>query len=380
MAKRAAPGEGRPYQRSQDGRWVVAVPVQAADGRRRRRFLYGWSRAEVLGKLDELRAATRMGMAPPDHRLTVGRHLSGWLEAVRPTVRPSTWVSYEGHVRMHLAELHPIAMTRLAPNDVRRLRTHLLAAHLAPRSVGYTMTVLRMALRQAVRDGLIPRNVAELVPAPRIERAEMQTFTPDEARRFLAATADDPHAALWAILIGLGLRLGEGLGLRWSDVDLAGGSVSIARSLRPTPKAFRDGGPRLELVEPKTPQGWRTIALPGFALEALLRHRASSKDLQAPVNLRGLVFTTPRGTPLDPRNVNRRFGAILEEAALPRIRLHDLRHTAASLMLARGYTLEDVKRVFGHASIVQTSNSYGHLVEGRSREIADGMQAILGGS
>lgn len=129
-------------------------------------------------------------------------------------------------------------------------------------------------------------------------------------------------------------------------------------------------------MEPKSASGFRTIALPAFVADALARHldRTSSR----PRSLVGYVFTTPKGTPLDPRNVSREFERFLRSNGLPRMRTHDLRHAAASLMLSRGYTLEDVKRVLGHSTITQTSNTYAHLVEGRSREIADGMDALFG--
>jgi integrase len=129
-------------------------------------------------------------------------------------------------------------------------------------------------------------------------------------------------------------------------------------------------------VEPKTDASRRTLALPVFVLRAL--HAQRDRQATLPRNFLGLVFTTPRGTPLDARNVSREFASDCEKAGLPHMRLHDLRHTAASMMLGQGSTLDDVKRVMGHASIALTSDTYGHLVEGRSREVADGMDRLLG--
>jgi integrase len=135
-------------------------------------------------------------------------------------------------------------------------------------------------------------------------------------------------------------------------------------------------GTRLQRVEPKSASGFRTIGLPAFVADALARHVSAMSS--RPRSLVGYIFTTPKGTPLDPRNVSREFDRLLGSSGLPKMRIHDLRHASASLMLSRGHTLEDVKRVLGHATITQTSNTYGHLVEGRSREIADGMDALFG--
>lgn len=375
MTKRASPGEGRPFQRSQDGRWVVVV--RDLDGHRK--SLYAWSRAAVLERRDDYRAAVRMGLTPPPARFTVGHHLADWLADRRGKVRPSTWIFYELHVRMHLASIARIPLTRLTPNDVRRLVREREAEGCAPATIAHTLVVLRMALRQAVGDGLIPRNVADRVAGPKVRRAEMQILTAAEARLLIAAAQADPLGALWVLFVGTGIRLGEGLGLRWSDVDLVAGEASIARGQRAIDRRIREpGAPRLQLVEPKTDESRRMLSLPAFVVEALVRHRGLMAT--RPANVAGTVFTSPRGTMLDPRNVSRAWGTFRAEAGLPAIRIHDLRHTAASIALAEGLTLEDVKQMLGHANISLTSDTYGHLVRDRKREVASRMQRAMGGA
>jgi integrase len=372
-SRRASYGEGSVYQRESDGKWVAVVLDEG-----KRRTIYGATRNEVLAKREALRAALHFGEPAPDLRLTVGEHLIAWLESKRPpNVRPATWISYEAQVNLHLAPLHRIALAKLTPNDVRNLVRRLLDEGLSPRSAGYALVILRMALRQAVADRLIGRNVATYVDLPRREQVEIQPLSPLQARQLVAAAREDRRGVLWILLLGTGLRLGEALGLRWADIDLEDGKISVRGSLRPQPLKLRGSDPRLALVETKTAASRRTIAGPAFVLAALRQHQARSAEI--PANVMNLVFTTPRGTPIDPRNANRQFGEFLRRNELPQIRVHDLRHTAASLLLAQGFSLEDVKRYLGHSSIVQTSNTYGHLVAGRSAEVAAGMdRAVIG--
>jgi integrase len=371
--KKAQYGQGSVYQRG-DGMWVAVALVP---GQSPRRF-YGSSPETAADRRADYLARHRLGLPTEETKLTLGRHLAGWLDSKRPpAVRPSTWIHYELHVR-NLAPLAGITLARLTPNDIRQHMRFLLDDGLSPSSVGHSLTVLRMALGQAVADGLITRNVATLVEPPRVERREMATLSPLQARRFLAAAKDHPLGALWTLLLLMGLRLGEATGIRWADVDLAEGTLSVTGAIRPIDRRIRKPGEkRLARVEPKTAAGWRTLALPSMALTALIAHRDATADSKAR-SVAGYVFTTPRGTPLDPRNVSRLYHAFMEANGLPAIRIHDLRHTAASLMLASGASLDDVKRYLGHASITETSDLYGHLVEGRSAEVASGIERAIG--
>lgn len=299
-------------------------------------------------------AAIRSGLRVTSPTLTVGEHLASWLEWQRSRVRPSTWVSHEGHVRLHLRSVAGLSLLRLAPSDVRRLILRLRSEGLSSTTVRSVVITLRMALRQAVDDGLVPRNVARSVELPEPDRTEGRSLTIPQARRLLAHLEGHPLRPLVVVALATGLRQGELLGLRWSDVDLGAGQLAVSSALRPIPPAFRaEGDPRLQRVEPKTDHGYRAVPLPPFAVEALTAHRDALAT--APVqSIEDLVFPSTRGTPLDGRNVTRRLQDELRAAGLPVLRFHDLRHTTASLLHAMGVPRDDVTAILGHGSAAMT--------------------------
>lgn len=251
-----------------------------------------------------------------------------------------------------------------------------LQAGLSPRTVQYLHAILRRSLGLATKWGLVARNVALLVDSPRVKRSEIRPLTPEQARQFLQMAKGDRLGALYSVAIALGLRQGEALGLRWDDVDMQQGWVQVRMALQRV-----DG--KLQLVEPKTEKSRRTIEMPDVVRDALREHRI--RQLQERLlagqtwQEHGLVFTTTIGTPLDARNVVRHFHGLLETAGLPRMRFHDLRHTAASLLLAQGLELRVVQEVLGHSQISLTANLYAHVMPVLMKEAAAKMDAVLRG-
>jgi integrase len=241
---------------------------------------------------------------------------------------------------------------RVVPDDVRRLTRRLIADGLSPTTVRYSLTVLRMALKQAVDDGLIARNVAAAVQAPKVVRQGVGSMSIADARRMLEAAVDDPLGALWISGLVTGLRQGELLGLRWSDVDLDAGIVRVTGGLRPIPLEFREGGPRLQRVGTKTGKS-RVSVLPPFAVDRLtaLRDAAAGQQLR---NLEGYVFTTPRGTPLDGRNVYREWHRFLADNGLPELCFHDLRRSTGTVLRALGVSIDDIRQIYGHVDDAQS--------------------------
>lgn len=311
--------------------------------------------------------------------LTVGAFLESWLtEVARVTVRPRTYASYRYIVGYHLIPgLGDLPLAALSPSDVQGFLNGKAATGLAPRTVGYLRGVLRGALAHAERTDLVTRNVARLARPPRIPRRRVSPLSVEQVRTFLAAIRGDRLEALYLVALGVGLRQGEILGLRWSDVDLAGGTLTVRHAL-----ARIEG--RLVLVEPKSATSRRIVPLPGFVRDGLVAHRArqGAEPLRlspAPKDPFGdLVFVSSRGTPLDGISVTRRFQRILAGAGLPHQRFHDLRHACATLLLSQGVPARVVMETLGHSEISLTLNTYSHVMPSVGREAAERMDQLLG--
>jgi len=359
-----------------DGRWHGRLSVGNRGGRRLRRSVYGSTRTETLRRLHELRRELERGQPITPPRLTVEQFLTRWLnDTVALAVRPATLVSYRGHCRNHLIPpFGTIPLSDLTPEQVQRLLNDKLAAGLAPRTVRQTLMVLRAALGHAVRRGLVARNPARVVTAPRIPDTKPAGITPNEAHRILAAVQVDRLGALYALGLGTGLRLGEALGLGWDDLDLAAGHLTVRRALQ------RVHG-RLVLVEPKTRRSRRTIVLPATISAELRRHRVRQMEERLRAGTRwhetGLTFTSLVGTPLDAAAVTKRLKRLLVNAGLPPTTFHGLRHAAASLLLAQGVNPRMVMELLGHADIAMTLGTYSHLTAPVRNEAADRMDLAL---
>jgi integrase len=234
--------------------------------------------------------------------------------------------------------------------------------------------VLRRALNHALARGQVQRNVATLIEPPRRAQPEVRPLTPEQAAAFLSAARGDRLEARFGVALAHGLRQGELLGLRWDDLDLAAETRRVERQLQRIDGAFR-------LVGLKTRQSRRTIAIPATLVAQLCEHRVRQEAERAAAGAQwvesGLVFPSTIGTPLDPRNLTRRYKALLARTGLPDLRFHDLRHTCASLLLARGVPARAVMATQGRSHLSLTLNVYAHLFPGDQRQAADAMEGLL---
>ena len=377
MSRKRGNGEGSIYRRK-DGRWVGQYTVYTAKGPKYR-YIYGKTRAAVAEKLAKAIAARGSGLVFDAGYLTVGEYLDFWLaDSLNGTVRASTCERHEIKVRVHFnPALGSVRLKGLTPAHVRGLHREKLDSGLAPATVRKIHSTLHKAFSQAVSDGLIPRNAAD-VKAPRPAPEEMRPLSEGEARTFLEAarTSGDRFEPLYVLAITTGLRRGELLGLRWDDVDLERGMLRVGRSLG------REGG-RLKLGETKNRRGRRQVNLTLRTVNALKAHR--KRQLEERMRLvgtyedRGLVFSTSVGTPVDPDNlVKCSFKPLLEKAGLPEIRFHDLRHTCATLLLGRSVHPKIVQELLGHATIAMTLDTYSHYLPSMGSQAAGAMGDALG--
>ena len=380
-----ANGEGSIYQSGD--RWVGAVDLGQVGGERRRRRVTAATQAEVLAKLRKLQADVDRGLHDVDSNSTVAVWLTTWLDThVAERVdagqlRPSTRVSYRSHVTRYLIpHLGRVKVGKLAPQHVRQLHRALKDAGLAPATIGRVHATLRKSLSDAMGDELVLRNVCKVVPAPNATRPEVQPLTLGQSRDLLAAIHGRRNEAAYVLMLTVGLRLGEVLGLRWSDIDLDGRQLRVRRQLRRV-----DG--QLTFSDPKSSRSRRSVSLPAVTVDALTRHRQQ----QTVATIDGLVFPSTVGTPMEPRNLQRdwtgtkatarRKGSpgLRDELGLHTVRLHDLRHSAASLMLSGGVPMRAVMDTLGHASITLTADTYSHVLDEVRRDVATRMDGVLTG-
>lgn len=373
MAKRRrANAEGSVFRR-RDGRWAASVSL----GPGRRKTVYGPTRDAVSAKLITLLKAREEGLPLAPERQTTGQYLGQWLEAVRPTLRPESYRRYEEVCRLHIVpELGKIRLARLAPQDVQAAYARRLEAGLSRTSVQLLHGVLHKALDQAMRWGLVPRNVADLVSAPRRSTPEMRTLSPEEAGTLLEAASGERLEALYVLALTSGLRLGELQALRWRDVNLDGARLRVTATFQ----GMANG--KLLLAKPKTARSRREVHLSALAVAALRRHRvAQLEERLRAANFwedHDLVFANERGRPLDGNNFRERaFARLLERAGLPRIRFHDLRHTAATLLMSQGVPIKVASEMLGHADIATTLRTYSHVLPGMQEQAAEAMDRVF---
>jgi integrase len=376
----------------------VEYPPDLVTGKRRQRSKSFTTKKEAEKELAKWLVEIERGTAIEPSKTTVAEYLTLWLESyARHNTRPSTYASYESYTRTHLVPAFgSIILTRLIPAHLQDLYSAKLhggrkdgkPGGLSPRSVKYLHSIIREALQHAFEQGLVYRNVADAVRPPKGTRPQVQVWNATEARTFLTLAHDAPYAPLWLVLLTTGMRRGEALGLRWQDVDLTKGLIRVHQTLV-------DVKGTVSIGEPKTKSGRRTIELDSLCLAALVEHR----DRQVFVRKacgdawrnHDLVFTTAEGNWIHPRNVDREYYALLarierqrqaerpDDAPLPRITLHGLRHTCATLLLLHNVNPKVVSERLGHASISITLDTYSHVLPSMQKDAANAIGAALFG-
>lgn len=360
-----------------DGRYRGALWVRRLDGTMVRKYARGASRAEVVRKFAKLREEAASGLTDGT---TTGAYLTAWVEALAGrNLRPTTRRQYARHVVQYwIPEVGAVELDKLTPLQVERALGHLAARGLSPTTVRSARVTLRAALADALRDGRVRRNVASLVKPPEAERPEMRSLSAGEVSRLLEATRDDAFGPLFALAVSSGLRLGELVALRWTDVDMEGRSLTVNQA------AYRTDAGAYAFGKPKTARSRRTVDLPSLAMDALRRQKVRQAEARLAAgtawqDTRSSVFTDSLGRPVIPGHVSKTFRATADRLGFEGVRFHDLRHTYASLALRNGVPMKVVSEALGHVSITITADVYAHVAPEQRRAVADAMDRALGG-
>ncbi|TQS43749.1 tyrosine-type recombinase/integrase [Cryptosporangium phraense] len=389
-----------------DGKWHGRVTVGVKDdGKEDRRHVERKTRTEVVNAVRELEKQRDAGRVPkPGERWTLGKWLTHWLKEVAlPSVSENTYAGYEVDVRVHLIPglgAHRLTgPNRLQPDHLTRFYTKMQKQGSKPATAHHAHRTVRTALGEAVRRGILTENPAELAKPPRIEEEEIEPYTVEEAQRILLA-AKGPNRARWVLALALGLRQGEALGLKWEDVDLDGGYLRIRKNrLRPKYEhgcggtCGRKAGYcparkqiRRETKATKSRAGRRTVGLPDELVKLLRKHREEQEALRATAaqlwTAKGYVFTSATGEPIVPNTDYHHWKQLLADAGVRDARLHDARHTAATVLLILGVDGRIVDAILGWepGGAARMRARYMHVTDPMLSKVAKKVGAALWGS
>jgi len=374
-----ANGEGSVYFRESDKKWVGSITHNG-----KRKVFYGKTKKEVRDKKNNALHDQQQGTLPTTSKQTVAQFLDHWLENTqKASVRPRTYERYEEVIRLHInPAIGRYQLQKLTAQHIETFYTEKLKKGLSPRTVNTFHNILHKALDKAKKLRLVAENVTELVDRPRVEETEINPLSLEQIKVLLAVAQGHPMEALLTLALATGMRRGELLGLKWKDIDFEKGTLQVRRIMSRVPSKLKTEE-RRGYVEAatKTKRSRRSIVIVPFALEALRRHQehqqvAKEKATRWVEN--DLVFRTSVGTPLHPdNNIFVPFKELLKEAKLPNIRFHDLRHSAATLLLSEGVHPKIVQEILGHSNINITLNVYSHVLPGMQQGAMDKMNSAF---
>jgi integrase len=354
-------GEGALFTDSR-GYWVAEVTLPSGEKKRK----YSKYQKEVKDWLREQRNAIAAGNWIEKEKVTYGDFLTRYMDEVaRHSLRPTTFQSYMSLITHHIIpELGKIRLTTLRPDHLQKLYSQRLESGLSKRTVQFIHSIIHKSLDAALKQGLVSRNVSDLVESPKVTKKTPLSWSAEQVKRFLLVIQDHKYEAIYTLAIATGMREGEILALHWEDIQ--SGILSVKRSLQ----VVRGVG--MVIAEPKSDSSKRSINLPNYTSTALLKHQANTGKVQ------GLVFTTSSGKPISPRNLVRDFKALLVKHQLPDIRFHDLRHTCATLHISILKTHPRVvQSLLGHSSWNLTMDTYSHIMPSIQEDAAENMDKFL---
>jgi integrase len=359
-------GEGSIHKR-QDGRWAAYAALPSG----KRRYFYAKTRHEVADQLKIFNRRLASGLDVTNDKRTLAEYLTWWLEDQRSQLAAETWRGYESKIRMHLIpELGNVKLIKLRPLHVREfVAARSRDPRYSSRHINNIYDVLHTALQDAMRLELVDRNVASLVETPQIDSKKKTALTADQAVRLLSTLQGDPLEPLFRTLVTLGLRPGEALGLQWKSVDLPAQTLHVESTLQ------RHDGKWVIKPKPKNKSSEQTLPIPRFCIQALEHRRAEQGQDKIDAGDEwqewGLVFTRSNGAPIWFSDANRHLAKVCKRAGVPKVTMHELRHSAPSILLALGVDQRVIMRVLRHSTIVLTANLYTHVVDPLVKDAMD---------
>ena len=372
MGKRAH-GEGSVTHRK-DGRWMTSMTLENGS----RKYFYGDTQKEALEKLREAQHQQKQGTLATGKAQTLRVYLDRWLEdAHRTSLKPSSYADYRRVIDKHIVPvLGHIQLQKLTPQHIQSFYAKELKAGLSARTVNKYHALLHKALDNAVRWNLVARNVCDVVTKPRETKYEIQPLTEEQARKLLDTVRGNVLEGIITIALTTGMRRGELLGLKWEDIDFKGKNIVVRRSVTYVNKVG------VVELEPKTQKSRRKIMLPDFAIEVLKQHQTRLQERKAQLGSAwqesGYVFCNGRGGFLQEKQLYDMYKRLLKRAGLPNIRFHDLRHSAATIMIKMGVNPKVVQEVLGHSNINITLNIYTHVLPSMQQEVATKLDNLFG--
>jgi len=380
MGKRGN-GEGSIYFRKSDEKWVGSVTLE----NRKRKVFYGKTRKEVQEKLKVTLREQQQGTLVTTPKQTLAQFLTDWLEnSQKQSVRPRTYERYEELVRLHIVPvLGRCELQKLSAQHLQTFYAKKAGEGLSATTINHFHNVLHKALDTAVKWNLVARNVCDLVSPPRRKQYEVQPLTLEQVHKLLAVVEGHYMEALFKVALATGLRRGELMGLKWQDINFDTGVLQVRRILSRVPTKMPGKG--YVEAEPKTQKSRRSIVIAPFALEALKLHRERQRGVKLKVGSawqdHDYVFCTSIGTHLNPtRDMLGQLKSLLKKAGLPDIRFHDLRHSAATLLLSVGVHPKVVQEILGHSQIGITLDVYSHVLPSMQQDAINRLNAVIEGA
>ena len=372
--RRRGHGEGSIFQRK-DGRWVAQIALE--DGKKK--LLYRKSKQEAIAALRKAQYELERGVLVTEKDMKLGPYLEHWLEHIhKRALRIGTYIRYRGLLSNHIIPaLGSIKLQKPSPQHIETFYAHKQDEGQSASSISSMHGLLHQALKQAVRRNLVARNACDAVTLPRKSRHEVTSLTKEQAQTLLEAVRGQRLEAILAMALTTGMRRGELLALQWQDIDWEGGSVQVRRSVN------RYAGQGYKVSEPKTSKGRRKVMLPQFVLDILKGHRTAQLEARLRTGAawqdRGLVFCSAQGGFMRPDDLVKSFQRVLERVGLPHLRFHDLRHSAATILLTMGVHPKVVQELLGHSQISMTMDIYSHTLPTMQQEAIGKLNAILQG-